>query len=101
MACGVGVGPVGCPCWGSVVVTYFLGSVLHLRGPTSPQCGQLFLVLNVFGVGFVGLLSHKRKVEQNRFNIIYSKILLYQVSDNMCRYLIEFFLLLGGFDACV
>ena len=33
----------------------------HLRGPASPRCGHVLLVLNSFGVGCVGLLSQKKK----------------------------------------
>ena len=43
------------------------------EGPVSPQCGCVFLVLNVFGVGFVHLLSPKKPLE---FELIYNEIMI-------------------------
>ena len=43
---------------GGVGGCYFLrGDVSHPRGPTSPCCGRIFLVLISFSIGFVGILS--------------------------------------------
>ena len=36
---------------------FLRGVVLRSRGPAYPWCGWVFLVLNAFGIGFVGLLS--------------------------------------------
>ena len=62
LASGVGVvlglvGLVGCPWWGICCLLLVCGSVSCLRGPASPWCGRVFLVLNSFGVGLFGLLS--------------------------------------------
>lgn len=41
--------------------SYFLrGGVSRPRGPAFPQRGRVFLVLDSFGVGFVGILSPKK-----------------------------------------
>lgn len=41
-------------------------SVLHMRGPTSPQCERIFLVFIHVGIGCVGLMSQKRKEKEKR-----------------------------------
>ena len=46
------------------------------EGPVSPRCGCVFLVLNVFGVGFVHLLSQKKKKKTLEFELIYNEIMI-------------------------
>lgn len=64
---GLGVVPglVGCLWWGHVIILFT--RCFTSEGPTSSQCGCVFLVLNAFGfgVGFVSLLS------QSFFKFIY------------------------------
>lgn len=71
MAPGVIFGRLGggCPWLGGSSGLFAVGLcwcyVLHggiscPRGPTSPRCGHIFLVLNAFGIGFVSFLSQNK-----------------------------------------
>ena len=63
LAGGVGVAlglvdPVGCSSWGRLLLFFYV-TMFRPRGPTSPQCGGVFLVLNAVGIGLVGRMSKK------------------------------------------